>query len=209
VVYDRRGRGASGDTQPWAIDREVEDIAALVAIAGGSAVLFASSSGAAIALAAVAADIGVTGLILYEPPFFAGAGKADQIATVRDLVGRGRNADAMRYNLAEVVGMPVQVVDGIERSPAWPAMCAVAPTLVYDLSAVDAVNTDPDWPARWSRIGVPVDVYSGANSFPALAGAADAVAAAIPGARRRTLAGESHNPSAEAIVEVVRTVSVG
>lgn len=203
VAYDRRGRGRSGDTQPWAIEREVEDVAALIGVCGGSAVLFAVSAGGAVALAAATAKVGVSGLILYEPPFFAGAGKADQIATVRELVAAGRNEDAMRYNLTDVVGMPAHVVAGIQRSPSWPAMCAVAPTLVYDLTAVDAVNTDPDWVTRWSPVEVPVEVYSGANSFPALASAADAVAAAIPDSRRRTLVGESHNPAPDAIVHVV------
>ena len=72
VDYDRRGRGASGDTQPWALDREVEDVAELIKVAGGTAALCSNSSGADIALAAARAGVGVTALVLYEPPFFAG-----------------------------------------------------------------------------------------------------------------------------------------
>lgn len=203
VVYDRRGRGQSGDTPPWTVQREVDDVAALIAACGGAATLYSSSSGATIALEAAQAGVGVTGLALYEPPFFAGADKAGQIAAVEQFLALDDLDGAMRYNMTDVVGVPAQVVDGMSKGPAWAAMCAVAPTLVYDLKAVDAVNTDPDWPARWKDLSVPVTVYSGTNSFPALAGAADAVAAAVPVAQRRTLQDQTHNPAPDAIVDAV------
>ena len=209
VVFDRRGRGRSGDTAPWSLPREVEDVAALVAAAGGEAILFSSSSGATVALEAAVAGVGVTGLVLYEPPFFRGADKAGQISAVEGFVAAGDNEAAMRYNMTDVVGMPAHVVDGMSRGPMWAAMVEVAPTLVYDLTAVNAVNTDPDWPARWATIAVPVSVVSGSDSFPGLAGAADSVAAAVPGAARRTLEGQSHGPSPEAIADAVAQFYAG
>lgn len=204
IVYDRRGRGRSGDTPPWAVEREVEDVAALVAAGGGTATLYSSSAGAAVVLAAAVADVGVTGLVLYEPPFFSGADKAAQIQAVEELLAEGHNDAVMRYNMTDIIGVPADVVDTMTTTPSWPAMCAVAPTLIYDLSAVNAVNTDPDWAARWAKVAVPVSVYSGAESFPALSGAADRVAAALPGAVRRSLEGQDHGPSAEAIADAVR-----
>lgn len=203
IDYDRRGRGRSGDTEPWAVEREVEDVGALIAAAGGSAVLYTSSSGATVGLQAALAGIGVTGLVLYEPPFFPGAGKASQIDAIKSLLAQGDRKGAMRYNLMDVVGVPAPVVDGMTRSPMWAGMCAVAPTLVYDFSALDDVNTDPDWTARWADLTVPVSVCSGANSPPALAGAAVQVAAALPGARLCVLPGQDHSPSAEALCSAV------
>ncbi len=209
VVYDRRGRGRSGDTSPWALRREVDDVAALVVACGGGATLYSSSSGAAVALEAALAGVGVTGLVLYEPPFFRGGDKSDQIDAVTALLTRGDLDAAMRFNLTDVVGMPAHVVDGMSQGPSWAAMCAVAPTLIYDLSALNEVNTDPDWRARWADLSVPVSVYSGSASFPALAGAADEVAAAVPHALRRTLEGQDHSPSAAAIADAVTELVSG
>jgi pimeloyl-ACP methyl ester carboxylesterase len=90
VDYDRRGRGRSGDTQPWALAREVEDLAALIAAVGGAAALCSNSSGADVALAAASAGVGVTALALYEPPFFAGRSFAEPLAALRSLLADGR-----------------------------------------------------------------------------------------------------------------------
>ncbi|SHF63077.1 alpha/beta fold hydrolase [Streptoalloteichus hindustanus] len=204
VVYDRRGRGRSDDTAPWSLEREVDDLAALIKAVGGAATLYSSSSGAAIALAAATAGIGVTGLALYEPPFFAGADHTEHLAALRSLLARGQHDEAMRYNLTTVIGIPREAVEGMAQSPVWPAMVAVAPTLVYDLAAVHEINVDPDWRARWAAVTVPAVVCSGDQSFPGMAEAADAVAAALPTARRQTLAGQGHGPTPEVMVSVLR-----
>ena len=145
VDYDRRGRGASGDTQPWALDREVEDVAELIKVAGGAAALCSNSSGADIALAAATAGVGVTALVLYEPPFFAGASFDAHLAALRQMLADGRNDEAMRYNLTSVIGLPPDAVDAMAQAPWWAAMIAVAPTLVYDHTATNEINVDPDW----------------------------------------------------------------
>src|SRR5207249_2983566 len=95
VDYDRRGRGRSGDTQPWALAREVEDVAALITAVGGAAALCTNSSGADIALAAASAGVGVTALALYEPPFFAGRSFTAHLAALRSLLADGKNEEAM------------------------------------------------------------------------------------------------------------------
>jgi pimeloyl-ACP methyl ester carboxylesterase len=203
VDYDRRGRGRSGDSQPWALAREVEDLAALIAAVGGAAALCTNSSGADIALAAASAGVGVTTLALYEPPFFAGRSFTEHLAALRSLLARGRNEEAMRYNLTSVIGLPAEVVEGMAQAPWWAEMVAAAPTLVYDHAATNEINLDPDWRGRWAKVTVPTIVCSGDQSFPGLAEAADAVAAALPNASRRVLPGQGHRPAPEAMVPVL------
>jgi pimeloyl-ACP methyl ester carboxylesterase len=203
VDYDRRGRGASGDTQPWALDREVEDVAELIKVAGGAAALCSNSSGADIALAAATAGVGVTALVLYEPPFFAGASFDAHLAALRQMLADGRNDEAMRYNLTSVIGLPPDVVDAMAQAPWWAAMVAVAPTLVYDHTATHEINVDPDWRRRWAGATVPSIVCSGDQTFPGMPEAANAVAAALPNASRRILPGQGHRPAPEALVPVL------
>jgi pimeloyl-ACP methyl ester carboxylesterase len=203
VVYDRRGRGRSGESAAWSLDREVDDVAALITVAGGSATLYSSSSGATVALAAAAAGVGVTALALYEPPFFPGADHTEHLLMLRSLLDEGRHDEAMRYNLTVVIGLPADVVNGMAHAPGWSEIVAVAPTLVYDLTAVNDINLDTDWRSRWYTITVPTIVYSGDQTFPGLPEAANAVAAALPKARRYILPGQGHGPTPEAIVPVL------
>jgi pimeloyl-ACP methyl ester carboxylesterase len=203
VEYDRRGRGRSGDTPPWSLDREVEDVAALIKAVGGTAALCSNSSGADVALAAASAGAGVSALVLYEPPFFAGRDFTAQLAALRALLAEGKNDEAMRYNLISVIGLPAGVVDEMARAPWWAAMVAAAPTLVYDHAATHEICVDPDWRGRWADVTVPVIVCSGDRTFPGMPEAADAVAAALPNASRRILPGQGHKPSPEAMVPVL------
>ena len=117
VDYDRRGRGGSGDTQPWALAREVEDVAALIKAVGGAAALCSNSSGAGIALAAASAGVSVTALALYEPPFFAGHSFTAHLTVLRSLLADGKTEEAMRYNLTSVIGLPAEVIDQMARAP--------------------------------------------------------------------------------------------
>ncbi len=200
VDYDRRGRGRSGDTPPWSLDREVEDLAALIDVAGVPAALYTSSSGAAIGLAAVNSGIAVSALALYEPPYFVGSDGREHIATLRRMLDQDRRDEATRYNMTAIIGLPAEAVDQMAEAPWWPDLVAVAPTLVYDHQASNDIETDPDWRARWARVTVPTVVYSGDRTFPGLPEAADAVAAALPNAQRRVLAGQDHGPAPEVIV---------
>ena len=203
VDYDRRGRGRSGDTPRWSLDREVEDVTALIKAVGGAAALCTNSSGADIALAAASAGIGVSALVLYEPPFFAGMSFAAHLAALHSLLTDGKNDEAMRYNLTSVIVLPTESVDEMARAPWWPAMVAAAPTLVYDHAATHEINVDPDWRRRWAGVTVPALVCSGDQSFPGMIEAADAVAAALPSATRRMVPGQGHRPAPDAIVPVL------
>lgn len=200
IDYDRRGRGRSGDTAPYALAREVEDVAALIDVVGGSATLYTSSSGASIALAAAKAGVGVSRLALYEPPYFPGADHSAHIAAMRELLAAGKNDETMRYNLINVINVPAEAVDGMAQDPNWSKFLSVAPTLVYDLSNSSDLNTEPDLKARLADVTVPTVVFSGSQTFPGMPEAADAVAAALPNATRRIVAGEGHGPSTEGIL---------
>ena len=134
VLYDRRGRGASGDTAPYAVEREIEDLAAIIDAVGAPAALFGMSSGGALALRAAAALDAVTRVALYEPPYMpepALAGARAYTAELRDALDRGDRGAAVEAFLRRV-GMPEQAVAGIRHSPAWTGMTALAPTLAYD-----------------------------------------------------------------------------
>jgi len=203
IDYDRRGRGQSGDTPPWALEREVDDVTALIGAVGGPAALYTNSSGADVALAAASGRTGISALVLYEPPFFAGESFAEHLTALRSLLADGKNDEAMRYNLTSVVGIPADAVDEMARAPFWPAMVAAAPTLVYDHAATHEINMDPDWQRRWAGVTVPALVCSGDQTFPGMPEAADAVAAALPNASRRILPGQGHRPSPEALVPML------
>ncbi len=133
--YDRRGRGPSGDTQPYAIEREIEDIEAVIGAAGGDAGLYGSSSGAVLAMLAAEAGLAIAELAMWEPPFVPeGVPRPpeDQVEQYETMVGEGRPGDAVEYFMAKVVGLPPQFVAEARSQPWWKATEALAPTLAYD-----------------------------------------------------------------------------
>ena len=200
IDYDRRGRGRSTDTAPYALAREVEDLAALIEVVGGSATLYTSSSGATIALAAAQAGLGVARLALYEPPFFAGADNSAHVEAMRALLAEGKYDEIVRYNMTKVIGVPEEMVNGMSQDPSWAKFVSVAPTIIYDVANSNDVNVDPDWKSRWDKVTVPTVVFSGDQTFPGMPQAADATAAALSNATRRVLTGEGHGPSTEGIL---------
>src|SRR5688500_907857 len=133
--YDRRGRGDSGDTPPYAVEREVEDIAAVIDAAGGSACLYGTSSGSVLALEAAASGLPVTKLALWEPPFVLdekARPPADQVERYNEMIAEGRRGDAVEYFMSRVVGLPPEFVAQARAQPFWEAQEALAHTLAYD-----------------------------------------------------------------------------
>jgi pimeloyl-ACP methyl ester carboxylesterase len=191
--FDRRGRGDSGDSQPYAIEREIEDIAAVIAAAGGSSHLYGTSSGAALAMHAAAAGLPVARLALWEPPYSVNGRPdlpADTASVYRELVDAGRRGDAVEYFMAKVVGLPPEFVAGARQSPWWPQQEALAHTLAYDAT----VMGDYTLPVEVAKaIQVPTLIIDGGASFGFMGETADAIARLIPGARRQTLEGQEHN----------------
>jgi len=198
--YDRRGRGPSGDTPPYAVEREVEDIDAVVEAAGGSAYLFGSSSGAALALeAARQLPNRITKLALWEPPYIPEGfprPPADTAKTFSDLIAAGKRGDAAEYFMAKVVGMPPEFVAQARSSPWWPAQEALAHTLAYDATIMGDYSLPME---RAAQVTIPTLVLDGGASFPFLHPTAQALAAALPNGRQRTLEGQSHDVAAEVL----------
>lgn len=192
-TYDRRGRGESGDTQPSTKQREVEDIAALIAVAGGRANLAGLSSGAALAFEAAASGLDISRVAGYEPPYvYEGEPtRVDHEAALRRILATGDRSGAVKYFMRDMVGVPAPAVWMMRMMPwVWRKLAAVAHTLPYD-AAVMGDFTAPT--ARLANIRVPALVMHGSRTDARLQTAAHAVAAAIPGARHQVLAGQTHN----------------
>jgi pimeloyl-ACP methyl ester carboxylesterase len=201
--YDRRGRGDSGDTQPYSVGREIDDIAALIAAAGGAASVFGYSSGAILALKA-AAGLPVTKLVLYEPPFNTDDSHpvlpADFAGQLAELVSAGRRGDAVELYQTTAVGIPADVVAQLRHAPFRPAMEAIAHTLVYEAEIVG----DRSMPAGLlASVTIPALVVTGEQSPPFLRAAAQAAASALPGGRLAILPGQTHDINPDATAPVV------
>ncbi len=203
-AYDRRGRGDSGDTAPYAVEREIEDLDALIRQAGGSAFVYAISSGAALALEAAASGLNIKRLALYEPPFMVGDPRhrppADSEAQLTRLVSAGRRGDAVTFYMKDVIGMPGLLVAAFRLLPMWSKLKAVANSLPYDA----AVMGDFSLPTRRAAsVTIPTLVLSGEKSMPVLRQAAARLAEVVPGARHQALKGQTHNVSAKALAPVL------
>ena len=191
--YDRRGRGPSGDTQPYAIEREIEDIDAVIGAAGGRAGLYGSSSGAALALLATAAGSPVSKLALWEPPWILDEARrppADTAKIYRDLVAQDRRGDAVEYFMAKVVGMPEEFVASARSQPWWQWTESLAHTLAYDAEIMGDYSLPVD---RITSVKVPTLVLVGAASFDFFGPTANALVEALPNGEVKTLEGQEHN----------------
>ncbi|ALU95981.1 hydrolase [Streptomyces globisporus C-1027] len=198
VNYDRRGRGASGDADTYAVAREVEDIAALVDQVGGSASLFGSSSGAVLALRAAVAGVKVDRLALYEPPFVTAEGDAgppvDLAEQITVRLAENRDGDAVRYFMTKVQGMPGIAVSFMKLMPKmWAGLVSLARTLPYDIAVMgDTQQGRPLAAEEWSGVEVPTQILTGGKSPAAFGRAARALAEILPHADHRTLPGLNH-----------------
>jgi len=191
--YDRRGRGDSGDTPPYAIEREIEDIEAVIEAAGGSANLWGSSSGAALAMIATASGAPVTKLALWEPPYFLDPDArppADQVEQYETMIAEGRRGDAAEYFMAKVVGMPPEFVADARSQPWWAGQEAIAHTLAYDARIMGDYLIPTD---TASSVKVPTVVLAGGADMPFMRETAQALADALPDGEVRFLEGQGHN----------------
>ncbi len=136
LAYDRRGRGDSGDTPPYAVAREIEDLAAVLAMAGGPACVFGHSSGAGLAVLAAADGVPIGRLAVYEPPYL--VGKGDHLpppglaAQMTELASSGRRGEAVEFWMKDTVGLPGEAIAQMRQGPAWPALEAIVATAAYD-----------------------------------------------------------------------------
>jgi pimeloyl-ACP methyl ester carboxylesterase len=203
-AYDRRGRGQSGDTQPYSRGREVEDIAALVEAAGGSAFLLGLSSGGALALDAAANALPIRKLAVYEPPYVDDSGQENGAAHEERLVhllAQGKRGGAVKYFMRDMVGAPAPIRLMLRLMPwIWRKLEAVAHTLPYDAAVMTGFRIPR---ARFGAIRVPVLVMNGSKTDPRLRQAARAIVDVIPDASHRELPGQTHNVKPEVLAPAV------
>jgi len=206
-MYDRRGRGSSANTLPYAKEREVEDLEALLGEAGGSANVLGLSSGAGLALEAAASGLAIEKLAVYEPPYMISPednerhAKAAHEAQLARLIAAGRRGDAVKYFMRDMVGVPGIFIFMMRFMPGvWSKLQAAASTLPYDA----AIMGDFSLPAqRLARVRRPTLVIGGEKSEARLRAAVEAAAKAIPNAQLRTLKGQTHNVKPEVLTPVV------
>jgi pimeloyl-ACP methyl ester carboxylesterase len=190
--YDRRGRGDSDDSPPYTIARELEDIAALIAAAGGKASLYGMSSGAFLALAAAQQGLGVDKLAVYEAPLHPDADVRSQALAdeLTQLTAAGKRSQAAALFLTRVVQVPAAAVSGMQHAPMWPGMCAIAHTLSYD---VQICAQAPALLERLRSVQNPALILSGGRSPDWMQAYARELAQALPHASHRVLEGQTHD----------------
>jgi pimeloyl-ACP methyl ester carboxylesterase len=202
--YDRRGRGPSGDTPPYAIEREIEDIGAVVAAAGGEAAIFGSSSGAVLAMLAAGAGLPITKAALWEPPYLPEGMPTppdDQVERYERFVAEGRRGDAVEFFMSEVVGMPPEFVAGARSQPWWGATEALAHTLAYDARIMGDYRIPAD---RVAQVRVPTLVVAGGADMPFMRETAQALADALPRGEVRFLDGQGHDVDMQVLAPVLK-----
>jgi pimeloyl-ACP methyl ester carboxylesterase len=215
--YDRRGRGDSGDTQPYSPDREVADLAAVIEAVSGSgagvpgagAFVFGHSSGAALALRAAARGVPMAAVVAYEAPFvIPGTRKLaeDPAGRITALVAAGRRADAVKFWMTDVVRAPAEVIPMMENSPMWAGLQALTQTLPYDLALTGDQGVPVD---ELAKITVPVLVLGGAKSPDWFHRTVEATTDAIPGARLVMLDGQDHGAPPEVVAPVLTGFFLG
>jgi pimeloyl-ACP methyl ester carboxylesterase len=208
-AYDRRGRGRSTDTGPYAVAREIEDLAALIEVAGAPATVFGWSSGGVLALDAAAAGLPITRLALFEPPFVVDDGRpplpADYVERLEAAIAAGRPGDAAELFLTAAAGARPEDVEGIRQSDFWPIMEGVAPTISYDGRIMGTTMSGNPLPRdRWANVTVPTLVMHGTDTFPGIVTAARALADLLPTATLRPVKGEQHSAPADVLAPALR-----
>lgn len=209
-TYDRRGRGESGDTQPYAVEREIEDIEALVAEAGGSADIYGVSSGAALALMAAAQLPAIKRVVAYEAPFGVDSSRIiavdNYLPQLTALLAENRRGDAIELFM-RLVGTPAEMVAGMRQSPVWPTFESIAPTLRYDGTIVENPQEGqalpPAFALQLSSLKQPALVMAGGASPEWMRNTAQTIAKTIPGAQYRTLAGQTHELQSDVVAPIL------
>ncbi len=203
--YDRRGHGESGDTAPYAPERDFEDLEAVINEAGGSALVYGTSGCAILALHAAAWGLApkIKKLAAWEPPYFVNNSRPplphDYLEQLTSLLREGRRGDMVALWMTSAVGMPADFVAQMRTQPWWPAQEAFAHTLIYDGILTGDFSLPKD---RIATVTVPTLVIDG-GTVPWLSQAAQAVASALPNAQHHTISGQPHNVDPEAIAPVL------
>lgn len=207
--YDRRGRGDSGDTTPYAVEREIEDLGALIAEAGGTASVYAHSSGAALALHAAAAGLPIAKLVLHEPPYNPDGDEDRQRATrkeaehIRTLLAEDRRGDALEY-FWRSIGMPQEMVEGMRHAPRWAELEAMAPTMAYDSEVMGDISRGGVVPTDLAgRVTTETLVLVGGTSPEWMIDVGTQLVEGLPNGRHCVLEGQEHVVPPEVLAPVL------
>jgi pimeloyl-ACP methyl ester carboxylesterase len=206
--YDRRGRGESGDTLPYAVEREIEDLDALIEEGGGSAFVLGGSSGAVLALEAAARGLAITRLALYEPPFIVDESRPplpeDYVTQLNEMVSLGQRGDAVAFFMNRAVGMPAEAIVPMRQAPIWPRLAAAAHTLAYDGTIMGNTMSGRPLPGdKWDSVTIPTLVMDGGASPAWMRNAVQALVDVLPCAQRYTLENQTHVVSPQALAPVL------
>jgi pimeloyl-ACP methyl ester carboxylesterase len=196
-AYDRRGRGESSDTLPYSVEREFEDIEALIHEAGGEAYLYGTSSGAVLAMQAVAHGVNATKLAMYEPPLNDETTRqfSDYSHKLDDLLAAGKRGDAAALFMS-YVGTPEEAINGMKMAPFWSVFESVAPTLAYDAAVMEDGHVLVETAAK---VSIPTLVMAGGATFPFMHETAHKLQAAMPNAQYKVIEGQTHDVAPDTI----------
>jgi pimeloyl-ACP methyl ester carboxylesterase len=206
--YDRRGRGDSGDTAPYAVEREIEDIGALIVEAGGTVSVYGHSSGAGLVLHAAAHGLPIAKIALHDPPYAPDDEEARQSAreygeTLKAMLSEDRRGDAVELFMT-TVGMPQEMVEGMRQTPRWAELEAMAPTLAYDSEIMGDISRDGTVPVgQAGRVTVPALVLTGGADYPWMTDVGRRLSDAMPNGCHRVLEGQEHVVPPEVLVPVL------
>ncbi|MFA5835143.1 MAG: alpha/beta hydrolase [Bacteroidota bacterium] len=202
--YDRRGRGDSTDKKPYSVDREVEDIDALIKEAGGSAFLLGLSSGAGLAIRAASNGLNIKKMALYEPPYVwdknKGKPAVDHESELKKILATGNRGKAVKYFMVTMVGAPAIAAFIMQLMPMWKKLKAVAHTLPYD-SAIMGNWSVPE--EKISSITIPTLIAGGGKSPATLRNPVELIAKLLPNGTLKILEGQTHNVKAEVLAAIV------
>lgn len=205
ITYDRRGRNESTDTLPYAVEREIEDLEALINDNGGSAFVTGFSSGAALALAAAAHGLNITKLVLYEPPFMVSdeghRPPVDSQAQLQTMITEDRRSDAVKFFMKDMVGLPALIIFVMKITPVWSKLKNVAHTLPYDAAIIGDCSL-PEKKA--ASVKIPTLISGGEKSPATMQQAVKNLSEVIPNGQLKMLKGQTHNVAEKAIAPVLR-----
>jgi pimeloyl-ACP methyl ester carboxylesterase len=213
--YDRRGRGGSGDTPPYAVEREIEDIDALIDEAGGSAFVYGISSGAVLALdAASKLPTRIAKLALYEPPFIVDDSRpplpAEYVQQLDAAIAGGDRGAAVEIFMTKALGIPAEYLAPMRSDPSWAETEAIAHTIAYDGRIMgDTMSGKPLPTERWAAATMPTLVMTGGLSERFFHDGAKALVDGLPNARYLTLEGQGHDVASEVLAPVLAEFFTG
>ena len=208
INYDRRGRGDSGDTAPYAVEREIEDIAALIDANGGSVYVWGLSSGAALSLRAAAAGLNIKKLAIYQPPFIVDeeghVPPPDLAERLDEMIANDRRSEAVKFFMTKAFGAPAFFINIMRLTPVWKRLKAVAHTLPYDYALVNGAVDGKPLPAEpWGQVTIPTLVMAGAKA-PALAKkGSQAIHDLLPDSQHQLLEGQGIDVAPAKLVPVL------